>query len=244
MSAATTRTCWATSAGSACLDKAGIARPGAPFFTTDTDAENLAIIAQVCAAENAPLHRLWEGKRWPRSKRSCISHTLDPSADSLLHADYQKCNAALALAVIRHLAPAIDETAVLRAFANATAAGPLLEGGGEHLRRYRSQRRKDRSVVRRDSQAVWRARQNSRRRHLRAARFDQGLQRACRHRPHDHRHQRILQGARPGARARRGQGHRRRYSSAAHLRAAAGAAHRARRSSAATISSFSLVQPT
>jgi dihydrofolate synthase/folylpolyglutamate synthase len=104
------------------LDKAGIARPGTPFFTTDTDAENLAIIAQVCAAESAPLHRVG-AEAVAALEAELHIHTLDPSADSLLHADYQKCNAALALAVIRHLAPAIDETAVLRAFANARLLG-------------------------------------------------------------------------------------------------------------------------
>jgi folylpolyglutamate synthase/dihydropteroate synthase len=51
------------------------------------------------------------------------AHTLAPSPESLLHADYQKWNAALALAVVRGLAPAVDEEAVLRAFANARLLG-------------------------------------------------------------------------------------------------------------------------
>jgi len=104
------------------LDKAGIARPGVPFFTTDADPENLEIVRQVCAATGAPLHEI-DPEAVAALEAELHIHTLDPAPDSLLHADYQKRNAALALAVIRHLAPAIDEDAVLRAFANARLLG-------------------------------------------------------------------------------------------------------------------------
>ena len=49
--------------------------------------------------------------------------TLDPTPESLIHADYQKWNAALALGVIRHLCPGVDESRVLGAFANARLLG-------------------------------------------------------------------------------------------------------------------------
>jgi len=38
------------------LDKAGIARPGVPFFTSDTDPENLAIVESICEVTGSPLH--------------------------------------------------------------------------------------------------------------------------------------------------------------------------------------------
>ncbi len=37
------------------LDKAGIARPGVPFFTTERDPESLEIIAAICQDVGAPL---------------------------------------------------------------------------------------------------------------------------------------------------------------------------------------------
>ena len=104
------------------LDKAGIARPGVPFFTSDIDPENLAIVRQVCAATPAPLFEV-DATAVAALESELHAHTLDPSPDSLLHADYQKRNAALALAVIRHVAPAIDAAAVLHAFANARLLG-------------------------------------------------------------------------------------------------------------------------
>jgi|GEM_PF-488338 len=104
------------------LDKAGIARPGVPFFTTEPQPATLEIIGQVCATTGAPLYTVSEADVTALDA-ALHAHTLDPAPDSLLHADYQKRNAALALAVIRHLAPAIDEDAVLRAFANARLLG-------------------------------------------------------------------------------------------------------------------------
>ncbi|HQY92035.1 hypothetical protein [Caldilinea sp.] len=104
------------------LDKAGIARPGVPFFTTDADPTTLEIVGQVCAATGAPLYPV-DAAAIAELEVQLARHTLNPTPDSLLHADYQKRNAALALAVIRHLAPAIDEGAVLRAFANARLLG-------------------------------------------------------------------------------------------------------------------------
>lgn len=104
------------------LDKAGIARRGVPLFTTERQPATLDIIGQVCAAAGAAFHMVTDADV-AALDAALHAHTLDPSPDSLLHADYQKRNAALALAVIRHLAPTIDEDAVLRAFANARLLG-------------------------------------------------------------------------------------------------------------------------
>ncbi|MBW7881841.1 MAG: hypothetical protein H3C34_04250 [Caldilineaceae bacterium] len=104
------------------LDKAGIARPGVPFFTSDRNPDNLAIIRQVCSAAHALLYEVDEAAVTDLEQR-LHAHTLHPSPDSLIHADYQKWNAALALEVIRHLCPEIDASCVLNAFANATLLG-------------------------------------------------------------------------------------------------------------------------
>ena len=104
------------------LDKAGIARPGVPFFTSERNPESLAIVGAVCAHEGAGLH-IVDAAAVEALTASLATHTLEPSPESLLHADYQKWNAALALAVVRQLAPAVDEAIVLRAFANARLLG-------------------------------------------------------------------------------------------------------------------------
>jgi dihydrofolate synthase/folylpolyglutamate synthase len=104
------------------LDKAGIARPGVPFFTSERNPASLEIVADVCAHEGAPLH-IVDQIAVDALGASLAAHTLAPSPESLLHADYQKWNAALALAVVRTLAPAADEAALLRAFANARLLG-------------------------------------------------------------------------------------------------------------------------
>ncbi len=81
------------------LDKAGIARPGVPFFTSDTDPLNLEIIASVCANEGAPLTHHRRGRMCSR-----IEERLDavlPATDgeaSLLRARHQRWNATLATA--------------------------------------------------------------------------------------------------------------------------------------------------
>lgn len=104
------------------LDKAGSARPGAPFFTSDRDPASLEIIADVCREAGAPLHvvdsdavgRL-EGQlaHWERGRRT------------LLRAGYQLWNAALSLAIIHQLCPHSDENQVLAALARAELPGRL-----------------------------------------------------------------------------------------------------------------------
>jgi dihydrofolate synthase / folylpolyglutamate synthase len=104
------------------LDKAGIARRGVPFFTSERAPSSLEILDQVCSHEGAPLHVVG-AVHVAALEQQLAAHTLIPSAQSLLHADYQKWNAALALAVIRQLQPQIDESCVVGAFASATLLG-------------------------------------------------------------------------------------------------------------------------
>ncbi len=104
------------------LDKAGIARPGIPFFTSDSNPENLPIIAAVCQEAGAPLHVVDEAAV-AALMDALTRHTLTVEAESLLNATYQKSNAALAYAVIRQLCPTIDERQVLQAFSQARLLG-------------------------------------------------------------------------------------------------------------------------
>ncbi len=104
------------------LDKAGIARPGVPFFTSDDNSDNLAIVRQVCGHAGAPFAVVGE-THVASLGEELAARTAAPSSQSLIHADYQKWNAALALEVIRHLQPALDPRCVIDAFANATLLG-------------------------------------------------------------------------------------------------------------------------
>ncbi len=107
------------------LDKAGIARSGIPFFTSDRNPANLAIIAAVCRDVAAPLHQI-EQVQIDELKAQVEQATATPLAtESLLSAAYQKWNAALSLAVIRQLCPQIDEKCVLEKFAAARLMGRL-----------------------------------------------------------------------------------------------------------------------
>ena len=105
------------------LDKAGIARSGVPFFTSEVDPENLEVIAGVCAHTGAPLQRI------ERADVTTLENDLAqrfPSGipeKSLLSAAYQRWNAALAFAAIRKLAPQVNKEAVLTAFCNAQLLG-------------------------------------------------------------------------------------------------------------------------
>lgn len=103
------------------LDKAGIARPGVPFFTSDRNLANVEIIAAVCRDVNAPLYQI-EQAQVDQLKEQVTTPLL---AESLLSATYQKWNAALSLAVIRHLCPQVDELCVLEKFAAARLVGRL-----------------------------------------------------------------------------------------------------------------------
>jgi len=104
------------------LDKAGIARPGVPFFTSERNAESLAILDAVCAHEGTSLITVDE-LQVQELEHKLHAHTPDPSPESLIHADYQKWNAALAFGVVQHLRPDIEETRLLAAFASAKLLG-------------------------------------------------------------------------------------------------------------------------
>ena len=107
------------------LDKAGIARPAVPFFTSDQDSANLEIIAAVCRDVDAPLV-LIDQTQVSELEASVERLSATPlAADALLSAAYQKWNAALSFAVIRHLCPQIDERRVLEKFAGARLLGRL-----------------------------------------------------------------------------------------------------------------------
>lgn len=105
------------------LDKAGIARPGVPFFTSDADPANLQVIASVCDHVGAPLHVI--GQPQVDALESALANHFDPpyTADSLLAADYQRWNASLAFATIRELCPDCDEHQVLGALRRAQLLG-------------------------------------------------------------------------------------------------------------------------
>lgn len=104
------------------LDKAGIARRGVPFLTSERNPTSLAILQQVCDHAGASLQAVGE-PQVAALEAQLAARTLAPAAQSLIHADYQKWNAALALATIRQLQPQIDESCVVDAFANATLLG-------------------------------------------------------------------------------------------------------------------------
>lgn len=104
------------------LDKSGAARRDVPFFTSDQNPENLAIIESVCANEHAPLHAI-SPAMVEELVQGLERHLLTVEAESLLNASYQKWNATLAGAVINHLCPEIDERELLLAFTNARLLG-------------------------------------------------------------------------------------------------------------------------
>lgn len=107
------------------LDKAGIARQGVPFFTSDTNPANLEIIAAVCRDVEAPLYQINETDVTELEDQ--VQRIFDPplAAESLLSASYQKWNASLALAVIRYLCPQLEERQILQKFADARLVGRL-----------------------------------------------------------------------------------------------------------------------
>lgn len=104
------------------LDKAGAARPEIPFFTSDTRAENLEIIASVCADTGAPLYEVGAAEVAALEAAIDSAGVVVP-ADSLLHAPYQKWNAALAAEVIHYFAPELPLAELAGAFAAARLLG-------------------------------------------------------------------------------------------------------------------------
>ncbi len=104
------------------LDKAGAARKDRPFFTSEADPSSLEIIRQVSAHEGAPLQVVGQADV-DALVGGLDANQLAVTTDSLLHAPYQKWNAALAASVIRHFVPDLEEDRLLRAFADARLLG-------------------------------------------------------------------------------------------------------------------------
>ncbi len=104
------------------LDKAGAARPSVPFFTTEENPASIEIVRQVTEHAGAPLQVVGQGDV-DALVAGLATHNIAVTTDSLLHAPYQKRNAALAAATIRHFAPEIDDEMLLRVFAGAHLLG-------------------------------------------------------------------------------------------------------------------------
>ncbi len=108
------------------LDKAGIARPGVPFFTTETHPQSRAIIEAVCAEVGAPL-TLVDEPAVDGLLADLAAHHPDPiSHESLIGAGYQKWNAALGLAVLRWFHPGLDLATVLDRYIAARLPGRFM----------------------------------------------------------------------------------------------------------------------
>jgi dihydrofolate synthase/folylpolyglutamate synthase len=104
------------------LDKAGAARPGKPFFTSDTNPANLEIVAAVCEDLGSPLHVVGQ-TQLDAFVAAIRGSQIEVTPQSLLHASYQKWNAALAASVVRHFVPGIEDEALLHAFASTRLLG-------------------------------------------------------------------------------------------------------------------------
>lgn len=113
------------------LDKAGIARPGVPLFTSEQEPATLQIIAQVCAEVQAPLVHITPAHHAALQRLVCqvAGHSAALPPDAMLSAAHQQWNAALSLAVLQHLLPAMqqptNEQALVERFLCARMVGRL-----------------------------------------------------------------------------------------------------------------------
>lgn len=95
------------------LDKAGIARPDLPFFTTEQDPANLEIIRAVCQDVGAPLTVVDE-EAVNHFRAQLESPDYAPLPDqALLTAAHQQWNGALVMATVNHLLPMVDNAVIL-----------------------------------------------------------------------------------------------------------------------------------
>ena len=106
-------------------DKAGIARAGVPFLTSEVDEENLDVIRSVCSHAGAPLTQIGQREVAALDAKLAQQFPAGIPEDSLLSAPYQRWNASLALAAIRQLAPHAEQQALLAAFHDARLLGRL-----------------------------------------------------------------------------------------------------------------------
>lgn len=103
------------------LDKAGIARPGVPLFTTERDPSIQQVIAAVCEQASAPLHLV--GEEAADALPALLGAPIAP--ESILATQHQRWNAALALAALAQLLPGLDQRAALERMAAVEIAGRL-----------------------------------------------------------------------------------------------------------------------
>jgi dihydrofolate synthase/folylpolyglutamate synthase len=105
------------------LDKAGIARPGVPFLTTERDPQSLEIIRAVCKDTGAPLTVVdEEAVRLFRVQLEASAH-VPLQAQALLTASHQQWNGALVLATVHHLLPKINVAAIVERLSRAQLLG-------------------------------------------------------------------------------------------------------------------------
>ena len=105
------------------LDKAGIARPGVPFFTSDTDLLNLEIIASACENEGAPLRIIDEADVGRFAERvDAVLPARDGEA-SLLRARHQRWNATLATAIVQHFYPELGTDRLVEVMSQSRLPG-------------------------------------------------------------------------------------------------------------------------
>ncbi len=105
------------------LDKAGIARNGVPFFTSDVDPLNLEVIRSVCADTGTPLFEINEDDVHEMERQLDAAEFLSDGEESLIRARHQRWNATLAIHVIQHLLPDVDTEDLLRAMSKAQLPG-------------------------------------------------------------------------------------------------------------------------
>ncbi|MEZ4659876.1 MAG: hypothetical protein R2911_20165 [Caldilineaceae bacterium] len=105
------------------LDKAGIARPGIPFFTSETKPEALTVVTDVCSHVGAPMHVVDAAQVAAFAERVVALCNEQIPDESLLSATYQKWNATLAMTALQQTFPNLDEAKVLKSFLNARLLG-------------------------------------------------------------------------------------------------------------------------
>lgn len=105
------------------LDKAGIARPGIPFFTSEQEPESLEIISAVCQDVGAPLTVVDEVAVKHFRTQLSVPERAPLAEQALLTAAHQQWNGALALATINHLAPMLDDAVILERLSRVQLLG-------------------------------------------------------------------------------------------------------------------------
>lgn len=107
------------------LDKAGVARPGAPLIT-GARGEAAEVVAAAAQREGAALRVVGDAE--VETLRTVLGSRLETlPADALLGGSHQLSNAALAWAALETLVPGFDATAVLDQWAMLTTPGRLSE---------------------------------------------------------------------------------------------------------------------